>query len=64
MKDSSQQVGVTPSDLKGMPNLVVASPEGEVVDIPELVAAVRWGTMRPLPTVMNGPGCRRAATST
>ncbi len=43
-KDSSPEpVFVTPADLKGMPSLVAASPEGEVIDIPELVAAVRWG---------------------
>ena len=30
-------------ELKGKPNLVVASPDGEIVDIPELAAAFRWG---------------------
>lgn len=30
-------------ELKGRPNLVVASPDGEIVDIPNLAAAVRWG---------------------
>jgi pyruvate-formate lyase-activating enzyme len=29
--------------LRGAPNLVVAAPDGEVVDVPELAAAVRWG---------------------
>lgn len=30
-------------ELKGRPHLVVAAPDGEIVEIPELAAAVRWG---------------------
>jgi len=38
-----------PEDLKGTPNLVVASPEGEIVDVPDLAAAVRWGSKEASP---------------
>lgn len=35
--------------LKKAPSLVVATPEGDIFDIPELVAAVRWGYHEAIP---------------
>jgi pyruvate-formate lyase-activating enzyme len=45
----STTVGISPQVLKGTPNLLVALPNGEVVDIPELSAAVRWGYHEAVP---------------
>jgi len=36
-------------ELKGKPSLVVASPNGEVVEVPELAAAFRWGWNEVIP---------------
>ena len=36
-------------DLKGAPSLLVASPEGEIIDLPELAATVRWGIHEVVP---------------
>lgn len=38
-----------PEDLKGAPSLVVATPDGQIFDIPELASAVRWGWKEVVP---------------
>jgi pyruvate-formate lyase-activating enzyme len=47
MSESAETV--TLEDLKGAPNLVVSAPDGEIVDVPELAAAVRWGHREVVP---------------
>lgn len=41
---------VSPADLKGTPNLVVSASDGEIVDVPELAASVRWGWKEIVPS--------------